>query len=382
MSTKPVMKNTIHTLENNRKIWKYLGKTAAIAAVCLICWYFRSILVYIAIAVVLSLIGRPITRFLRRTKIAGFSVPMWLATLVTLCLIFGLIFGLFMLLSPLAGKIAEQISDVNLDSLAYPLANINSWLRNTFPNVGSDFRIEVLVLDQVQSLISVGTVSVVVTSVSSFLADVAVGVFSVAFMSYFFIAEEGLLTRTIVSLAPESYSDKIKRTSFRTTRLLSRYFIGLIIESTCIMVLNGLGLSLIAGMETGVAVVVAVITGIINIVPYIGPLAGEILAVMMGMVTHSTCTFSGSFGFFLLVVLIVCLTTQLIDNYVFQPVIYSNSVKAHPLEIFIILLMAAKLWGVVGMIIAIPGYTVLRVVLSELFPDVRLVKLLTMKMQK
>lgn len=382
MSTKPVMTNTMPTLENNRSIWKYIGMTAAVAAVCLICWYFRSILVYIAIAVVISLIGRPIKRHLCRIRFGRHPFPSWLATLLTVFLILGVILGFSMLLSPLASKITQEISTVNLDSLDYPLANFNSWVRSVFPNVGPDFKIEAVVLTQVQDLISVGTVSTVVSSVSVFLADLAVGIFSVAFMSYFFIAEEGILTNTLVSVAPDSYGEKIKHASSRTAKLLSRYFIGLIIESSCIMLLNGLGLTFIAKMHVSTAVCVAILTGIMNIVPYIGPLAGEVLAVMMGLVTHSSCTFTGSFGFFLLVVLAVCLTTQLIDNYVFQPVIYSNSVKAHPLEIFIVLLVAAKIWGVAGMIVAIPGYTVLRVILAELFPQAKIVKLLTQKMQK
>jgi len=366
----------------NNKIWKYIGLTAACAAVCLVCWYFRAILIYMATAVVISLVGRPFKRILCRIKIGGVHVPKWLATLIVLSVIFALLISVALLISPLAVKITEQISAVNVDSLAAPLQNFNNWVMDTFPNVGSDFRIEVIALTQLEDLISFGTVSTVVSSVSYFLVDLGVGLFSVAFMSWFFIADEGLLTNTIVSMAPDSYESHIRRTSKRTTSLLSRYFIGMIIESSCIMLLNGLGLTLIAKMQVSIAVMVAILTGIFNVIPYVGPLAGEILAVMMGLVTHSTCAFSGSFGFFLLVVFIVCFSTQLIDNYVFQPIIYSSSVKAHPLEIFIVILMAAKLWGIVGMLVAVPGYTVIRVILAEVFPNAKVVRLLTLKMDK
>ena len=61
------------------------------------------------------------------------------------------------------------------------------------------------------------------------------------------------------------------------------------------------------------------------------------------------------------------LTAQLIDNFIYQPVIYSTSIKAHPLEIFIVFLMAGHLGGTIGMLVAIPAYTVVRVMAFRFF---------------
>jgi predicted PurR-regulated permease PerM len=77
--------------------------------------------------------------------------------------------------------------------------------------------------------------------------------------------------------------------------------------------------------------------------------------------------------------LVVFIIVQLIDNFVFQPLIFSNSVNAHPLEIFIVLLIAGSLGGILGMLLAIPGYTVLRVFAKEFFNKFRLVQKLTEK---
>lgn len=375
------MKNTRHSLESNGKIWKYAGWTAAAAAVCLICWYFHAILIYLACAIVVSLIGRPLKRLLCQIKIGRFKFPGWLAPIVVICFIFAALFSLVLLVSPLLMEITQQISSVNPDSLAVPMDSFNEWIRTNIPTAGPDFRIEEVMISQVGNLISLGTVSSFVSSVSAFLVDAAVGLFSVAFMSFFFIAEDNLFTGTVVSLAPNKFESRIRRAASRTSNLLSRYFIGLIIESALIMILNGIGLVFIAKMQVSTAIVVAILTGIFNVIPYVGPLTGEILAVIMGLITHSGSSFSGTIGLFLAVILLVCLFTQLIDNYVFQPVIYSNSVKAHPLEIFIVILIAAKLWGILGMLIAVPVYTVIRVVLSEFFPDTRIGKLLNANMQ-
>ena len=68
---------------------------------------------------------------------------------------------------------------------------------------------------------------------------------------------------------------------------------------------------------------------------------------------------------------------QLIDNFISQPYIFSKSVKSHPLEIFIIIILAGLIAGALGMLIAVPIYTVIKVVLSEFFGDIRFVKELT-----
>ena len=77
---------------------------------------------------------------------------------------------------------------------------------------------------------------------------------------------------------------------------------------------------------------------------------------------------------FALIVLAIMLTTQLVDNFVYQPLIYSTSIKASPLEIFIVILLAGHMGGVAGMLVAIPAYTVVRVIASRFFPDLKLVK--------
>lgn len=368
--------------DSDNKIPRVIGWTAALVAVALICWYFRHIVIYLAVAAVLSLIGRPLRRWLEKLHVKNVKVPCWLASLITLIFLFIVFFSVFLLIAPLAGQITRVFTTLNLDTVAGPLSGLNNWIKEVFPKVGPDFRIEVLAMEQLVDLVNVTTVSSFVSSISTLIADVAISLFSIFFITYFCIYQEGLITEAVAAIVPKKLEQKVITTSKEVSTLLSRYFIGILIESVCIMLLNGLGLTLLAKMEVGTAVIVAVLTGIINVVPYLGPLAGEVLAVMMALVTRSSAGFNGSLGVFLLVVLIVCLTTQLIDNYVFQPVIYSSSVKAHPLEIFLVILMAAHVWGVIGMLVAVPGYTVLRVIAGEFFSEYRFVQILTQKIHE
>ena len=117
--------------------------------------------------------------------------------------------------------------------------------------------------------------------------------------------------------------------------------------------------------------------GVLNVIPYIGPLIGICFGLTLGVVLHLDVAFYSEMLPMLAYMAIVMMITQLIDNLVFQPFIYGNSVHAHPLEIFLVILMAGSLAGIPGMILAIPAYTVLRVVLKEFFHKYKLVKKLT-----
>lgn len=142
------------------------------------------------------------------------------------------------------------------------------------------------------------------------------------------------------------------------------------------MTINTLGLLLI-GFSFPNAILIGLISGILNVVPYIGPLIGIIFGVSVGIVLNIDMPFYTDLLPLLIYMIIVMLFTQLIDNVVFQPFIYGNSVHAHPLEIFLVILMAGNIAGVPGMILAIPACTVLRVILREFFNKYKLVKKIT-----
>jgi predicted PurR-regulated permease PerM len=142
------------------------------------------------------------------------------------------------------------------------------------------------------------------------------------------------------------------------------------------MTLNIAGLS-IAGIGFSHAVLIGLVSGILNVIPYIGPIIGVIFGLCVGVATHvemdpytvmlPAVVYTG----------VVMVITQVIDNVVLQPLIYGNSVHAHPLEIFLVILAAGHVAGIAGMILAIPVYTVLRVVSREFFSKYKLVKSLT-----
>ena len=108
--------------------------------------------------------------------------------------------------------------------------------------------------------------------------------------------------------------------------------------------------------------------GVVNVIPYIGPILGMVFGAFITISSHLTTDFALLIPM-LVKVVATFMVVQAIDNNVVGPMIMSKSVQAHPLEIFIVTLAAAKIGGVVGMVVGIPVYTVLRVIAREFFSD-------------
>jgi predicted PurR-regulated permease PerM len=177
---------------------------------------------------------------------------------------------------------------------------------------------------------------------------------------------------------PDKHEKEAAKAIDDTGYLLSRYFIGVMIEVFGVGLLNFLGLLFIARLGINAAVGLAFMTGILNVIPYVGPLMGGVMGTILGLVIkYSSAVPVGldvSFIAFTLILIAIFSFTQLIDNILYQPLIYSTSIKAKPLEIFIVLLIAGHLAGPLGMIIAIPSYTVVRVVAFRFFRQYKAIR--------
>ncbi|HIZ84968.1 MAG TPA: AI-2E family transporter [Candidatus Coprenecus stercoravium] len=363
------------------RLAKYLIIAGVTAIVLFLGWYFRTVLLYIALAVVVALIGKPVVKALTRIQIKGHHFPRWLASGLTLLIIICVCLSLFLLLAPMIGEVVHLINNLNLSTLETqidaPLEKVNEFIIKSIPSAGQNFKIEVYLFDYLKDFINLNTFSNIIVSLASFIANFGIAIFSVVFISFFLLMENGIITDTLSSIVPDKYEEKVRRTVKSINTLLSRYFVGISLESLFVAALNSIGLIFIAKIDFQLAIVVAFASGILNIIPYLGPLIGDVLAVLMGLIYHINNGVGMPLLLFLIIILGIFIVTQFIDNYVFQPLIYSNSVKAHPLEIFIIILLAGQISGIFGILIAVPTYTVLRVIASEFLSDSKFVQKLT-----
>lgn len=371
---------------NINKLAGYLINLGITAAILLFCWYFRSTLIYVVLSFVLSLICRPLIKGMRRLTVKGKCAPDWLLAVVSIFIVLG---GLILVVTQIIPVVVNIIRDASLFSdMHLPegnlIENINGWIVSLIPGLTPDFDAVGPILNYLKGLTADFSITGVLGSVVSVVADVGVGLFAVVFISFFFVKDEGLFARIVTALTPDRIEASVADAIADIEHLLSRYFVGLIIEMAAVALVDFLGLWAVARIGFGYALGIGFIAGLLNIIPYVGPLIGEVLGVLLCVVLKygAGVGLDVNIWMFALIVLAVMLTAQLIDNFVLQPLIYSSSIQSTPLEIFIVMLMAGHMGGAVGMLAAIPAYTVVRVIAGRFFYDKKIVRRLMPDMAK
>jgi predicted PurR-regulated permease PerM len=206
------------------------------------------------------------------------------------------------------------------------------------------------------------------------MADMGMGLVSVFFITFFFIKDQTIFKDQARRILPDSNEDKILNSITKINHLLTRYFIGLLLQLIVVFILYLIVL-LIFGNKN--AFVIAFLCAILNIIPYLGPIIGTTLAAILTMISMIGQDFQSEILPKTIYVVIGFLVVQAIDNNISQPIISSKSVNSHPLEIFLIILISGITFGIVGMIIAVPAFTMIKVILKEFFPNNKIVSVLT-----
>ena len=360
------------------KLSKYLIYLGILAMISIVCWYFRSVLVYVILAFVVSLVSRPLARLMGKIRIKGKSAPSWLLAIVSIFIVIAVMLMMIILVIPVITNIINEASLFgNMNHLNGNLGTtINEWIVGMFPSLGKDFDAISVLLNYLKGIASDFDITGLIGSVGSVVVSMAVGLFAVVFISFFFVKDENLFSKIVAALVPDHLEVSVTESIDDIEHLLSRYFVGLLLEMLGVALFNFLGLWLIARIGVSYALGIAFIAGILNIIPYVGPIIGEVLGALLCMVLHygAGVGLDVNIWFFALIVLLIMLAVQLIDNFVLQPIIYSTSIKATPLEIFIVMLLAGTIGGILGMLAAIPAYTVIRVIAGRFFHDKKVVQ--------
>jgi len=343
-------------------------------------WYFRNIVVYILVSGVLSIMGRPLVDLFCRIRIKKWSFPRSLSALITIAIIWAIIIMFFVIFVPLVTKQINYFSTIDSEKIvqivAGPINKVENLFRTFNKDIAKDLSIENYIIGKVAGVLNINMIQNFIGSLINILGNVLIAIFSITFITFFFLKDQRLFFESILMWVPDKYVDNVTRALYSVKRLLTRYFIGIVIQSTCIMILITIGMT-IAGIDFQQALVMGLILGILNVIPYVGPWIGLFIAIIMGVASHINQDFTTIVIPLVTYMIIVEAITHLIDNIVFQPVIFSNSVKAHPLEIFVVVLAAGFAAGVPGMIFGIPAYTVMRVFAREFFYNFKAVQKIT-----
>jgi len=350
-------------------ILRAIGILVLIGLLLYFIYEIQSVIAYILIAAVISLLGKPIVDFLHE-KLKFRNL---LAVIVTMLLFLGIFTGIISLLVPLLLEQGQNLSLLDIDELRGNIEGLYIQLIDYLQlhNINANKAISD---SKILSNLDYGAIPDFLNSLISGLGSFSIGLLSVLFIAFFFLKDSTLFRNGILTFVPKHNELRVKHSLLQISHLLSRYFVGLFFQIFILFIIYTIGL-LIIGAEN--AVVIAFLCALVNIIPYIGPLIGGILMIFLVTTDNLVADFETVVLPKLFFTLIVILIGQLVDNFFSQPYIFSKSVKSHPLEIFLIIIIAGLLFGVVGMIVAVPAYTALKVILKEFLSQYKVVKILT-----
>ena len=346
--------------------------------------YFSSIVAYVLIAWVLSMIGQPFMRFFQnRLKFGKFQVGPNLAAVLTLLCYFIIIGLMIWIFVPLIVTQANNLSEVEYKSveqaLETPINQINDWLAQYGLKNNTGISLEDQLRQNLSSWFEPKAIGDFFSGLIAAAGNIILSLFSIIFITFFFLKEQGLFVNFLITMAPDQYEEQIKFAIRDISNMLTRYFGGIVIQVTIITLFVSILLGIL-GIKN--ALLIGFFAALINVIPYVGPLIGATFGVIITISSNLDLEFYTEMLPMLLKVLVVFGSMQMLDNFLLQPWIFSNSVMAHPLEIFIIILMGAQINGIIGMVLAIPVYTVLRVIARVFLSEFRIVKKITDRMDK
>lgn len=351
----------------------------AVGAIVLLslCWYFSDIVTYLLLAWAMSMLGKPIMTFLRkRVRLGKWKMGSTTAAILTILTFYLAFLCLLLLFVPTIVSQARNLANVDyqaigaslkgpfttLDAQAHRFGLLDSGvsLADKTQEILSTWFKPTLLGDFVQSFIGVaGNIMVTLTAVT--------------FILFFFLKDEDMFTEMLHAVVPNELEQKVLHAVDDSSQVLTRYFGGLVIQIMTFSLSVALLLWMF-GIEN--SLLVGVFGGLFNVIPYVGPIMGGIFGCFITLTSHVNADFNLLMPMLAKVIAAFAIT-QFIDNNFLGPMIFSKSVQAHPLEIFIVTLAAAKIGGVMGMVLGIPVYTVLRVIARVFFSEFKFVQRLT-----
>lgn len=364
-------------LSNDKKIRmvKLVGAGISLAVLALLVFRFTFIVWYVIIAAIIASIGAPLVNFLKKRKLTKNKyVPSWLAAAITLLVIILTCIALIVLMVPLISRQANVVASINVKdimaSLEEPIHNITNYLVK-FKLITSEQSVIGLIEERLYSILEFSEIANIVGKVIGSLGGFFISLVSIMFITFFFMKEENLFPKMVLLFVNQESHRKAIKAIAHIKKFLSRYFIGLLAEVAGMFVLESIGLS-IFGIKG--ALVLALMGSMFNLIPYAGPVIGTCLALIINALYMLSVGAYDQILFSSIVILSVFVVSNWVDNYFLQPYIFSKSTQAHPLEVFMVILVFGSFAGVLGMFLAIPGYTVMKVIAKEFLSQYEIIE--------
>ncbi|MFT5916092.1 MAG: putative PurR-regulated permease PerM [Flammeovirgaceae bacterium] len=368
---------------------KWLNKTsimvvAMIAIAVYLAWFFSDIVGYVVISLIIASILRTPTNYISQFQIFGLHIPRVFAIGISFSILFGIITLFIFLFAPLVATQFKAIESIDVEKkmteIKMTMAKARAEKQSSFLTEAEDLmqNYSIIKKDSNSMIEAIRTgymlkkkdladfrVGSVVSNLLTFTSSFFITLIAVLFITFFFLYEKGSIRKYILSLIPNRYFEVTIVAVTKVEKLLANYLLGIFLQMISIFSIASFGLIL---LDVEYAVTIAAFAAVVNLIPFLGPLLGSLFGIIVSLSTMQPLDDA-----FVLIakVAVVFGVVQLADNLFLQPLIFSRSVKAHPLEIFLTIFVGATIGGAVGMIFAIPAYTILKVSSAELMRGYR-----------
>jgi predicted PurR-regulated permease PerM len=362
------------TREKVTWFWKWILDNKVVSILLISLLIFLNLLVFSKISYLFSPIGdflsiiglpvifsgilyylvNPLVDWMERKKIPRLLGIAWIFIVIGALIIWGIA-----ILIPI---IQEQTSSI-IENWPIYLENIvfqiDSLLRNDviseFQSQLSDFNTNLLsnVSEQADGVLNSTFASI--GSVVGAVTNIVIAIVTMPFILFYLLKDGKNLPYHLMKMVPSKMRDVTYQLLSEINSQISQYIRGQLVVAFFVGLMFWIGFGVI-GLEY--AVTLGVLAGFLNLIPYLGSFFATIPAVVFALVDSPSM---------LIKVLIVFAIEQTIEGRFIQPQILGNNLEVHPLTIITVLLSAGKIFGIPGVILGIPGYAILKVIVSHFF---------------
>jgi predicted PurR-regulated permease PerM len=342
------------------RVVRFLLGAAAVATVGWTLWYFAGIVLYLVVGGILAYLLRPPVDYIQGLGLG--RVP---AILIAFTAFLGVIVVVVTSVVPFITRQVQDLSQlITVDTAAYVATLIETQVQRVVPlepgvlekNVrqvaGSLMRGDLVEGQQVAETVS---------SVVNVFTNIVYAVIIIPFVTFFLLKDELKIRRSLLYLVPNRYFEVTLSILAKVELNIGRYFRALLVQGTSIAVIAS-GLLWVVGLRGAIAI--GIFTGLANTIPYFGPFLGFLAGTLVGIAQTGDVSLVPG-------VALAMALTQLADNVLLQPLIFSRAAQTHPLVILFVVLVGAQLGGIVGMLVAIPLTTTVRVIAEQLLWSLR-----------
>lgn len=333
------------------KIVRFLIGLAAVALITLILYNYINLVAYAIIAILLSYLLDPVVS---RMQSAGmnrtFSITLTLASVILI-----IVWVSTSIIPILANQMASLTRQLSLENILFIADQVEAQLISNFDFLQAGFLRENIARIS-DDLFDSGRLPDLLANLIGLFTNLFAAVIVIPFATFFFLKDGSRIRRDLLQLVPNRYFETILSLIDKIETRLGIYFRSVFIQSILVAASAWLTLT-VAGLSNAASVGVTI--GVANTIPYFGPLLGYILSMIISIIE------TGDFSL-VLPCLLAIFVVQLLDNVVFQPLLFSKSADMHPVAILFIILIGAETAGLLGMLIAIPIATIIKITIKQI----------------